>query len=300
MKQIIAIALLLLCSSFGYAQRNNNNGRAVNNSQQTQQNTTRRPSKKKPTEPLRWDDSLKAICYDGQTYPLAFVEGGTFTIGEKYDNGWPTDRDAERFGEKRHDDAVLVRSTLPNYYIGKFEVPQDLWKKVMGSNPSVDNIGNKKPVTMVSAQDVRQFLSKLNSITGMIFRLPTEEQWEFAARGGTKSQGFKYSGSNNLNSVGWYSENSGDAIHDVGQKAPNELGIYDMSGNVWEICSDNYGYKKLPGGVSKVVYDNVLRGGAYSKTLEECNTIHRFNFDAFDINSRGWYGIGFRIVLSEE
>lgn len=299
MKQIIAITLLLMCTSMGYAQRNNNNkGSAVNNSRQNQQNVTKKPSNKKPVKPLRWDDSSKALCYDGKTYPMVFVEGGTFTMGEKYDNGsWYND--TERYGDKRSDNSVLVSSTLHNYYIGKFEVTQDLWEKVMGSNPSKFNIGKRKPVTMVSVEEIGQFLSKLNSITGLIFRLPSEEQWEFAARGGTKSQGFRYSGSNNLNSVGWYSENSGNIIHDVGQKAPNELGICDMSGNVQEICSDSYGYRIRLYDSAITLYENVVRGGNYIDSMEMCRSSLRDTAGS-NVRYNGKAYVGFRIVLSEE
>ena len=313
MKQIIAIALLLMCSSFGYAQRNNNNkGSVVNNSRQNQQNVTNRPSNKKPTAPLRWDDSLKAICYDGKTYPMVFVEGGTFTMGEKYDNGNWSPHDIDRYGEKHSENSVLVRSTLPSYYIGMFEVPQDLWEKVMGSNPiktyqkehgfpHPELIGKRKPVTFVAPDPIKEFLSKLNNLTGLIFRLPTEEQWEFAARGGVKSQGYKYSGSNSLNSVGWYSENSAKTIHDVGMKSPNELGIYDMSGNVEELCDGRYGYIKYLND-NFFSYDIVTRGGSYTDSNSSCTSTHRgrYDMDRSGCAVEGVYYVGFRIVLSEE
>lgn len=281
-----------------------------------QQSTVSKPKPKtssgtqsrKPTAPLRWDDSLKAICYDGKTYPMIFVEGGTFTMGEKYDNGrWL--HDTERYGDKRSDESVLVRSTLPSYYIGKFEVTQDLWEKVMGSNPikahqkeygfpAPEFIGKRKPVTFVAPDPIKEFLSKLNNLTGLIFRLPTEEQWEFAARGGVKSQGYKYSGGNSLNSVGWYSENSGKTIHDVGMKSPNELGIYDMSGNVEELCDGEYGYLKNVSYIHS--FDYVTRGGSYTDSF--CTSTHRGRYDMHRSGCavEGVYYVGFRIVLSEE
>lgn len=284
-----------------------------------QQSTVSKPKPKtssgtqsrKPTAPLRWDDSLKAICYDGQIYPMVFVEGGTFTMGEKYDNTCHHTYDIEDYGEKKFDESVLFRSTLPSYYIGKFEVSQDLWEKVMGSNPikthqkeygfpTPEFIGKRKPVTFVAPDPIKEFLSKLNNLTGLIFRLPTEEQWEFAARGGVKSLGYKYSGSNSLNSVGWYSENSAKTIHDVGMKSPNELGIYDMSGNVAELCDGTYGYIKQGNYIHS--FDLVTRGGSYSSPNSSCTSTHRgrYDMDRSGCAVEGVYWVGFRIVLSEE
>lgn len=310
MKQLIAIALLLMCSPVCYAQRNNNNGRAVTPKQRTTTVKAKSNPSNRHVEPLRWDDSLKAICYDGQTYPMVFVEGGTFTMGEKYDNGGWLDN-ADRYGEKRSDESVLVHSTLPSYYIAKFEVTQDLWEKVMGSNPikthqkeygypAPEFIGKRKPVTYVAPTPIKEFLSKLNNITGLIFRLPTEEQWEFAARGGVKSQGYKYSGSNSLNSVGWYSENSANVIHDVGLKAPNELGIYDMSGNVKELCDGKYGYTKQERYMLR--FDLITRGGTYSDSNTRCTSTYRGSYDMQRSGCavEGVDYVGFRIVLVEE
>ena len=116
--------------------------------------------------------------------------------------------------------------------IGKYEVTQALWKAVMENNPSGFK-GDNLPVECVSWYDCQKFISKLNRITGKKFRLPTEAEWEYAARGGKKSRGYQYSGSNNISDVAWYIINSGDKTHAVGTKQGNELGIYDMSGNVW-------------------------------------------------------------------
>ena len=161
---------------------------------------------------------------------MVYVQGGTFMMGATAEQGsdsWDGEKPAHQV-------------TLSSFSIGRYEVTQEEWQAVMGSNPS--NIkGAKRPVDNVSWNDCQEFIRKLNGVTGRRFRLPTEAEWEYAARGGNRSQGYKYSGSNNLNSVAWYRDNSGETTHDVGQKSPNELGIYDMSGNVWEWCSDWYG-----------------------------------------------------------
>lgn len=316
MKQIIAIALLLMCSSFGYAQRNNNNhiqqttvskpklNNSTNAARQRQLAEQRRKEAEERKEQerielekknaLRWDEATKSLCYNGQTYPMIYVSGGTFTMGEKYDNFHEEDRwNGEKMSDSR---SQLLRTTLNSYYIGKYEVTQDLWDKVMGYNPS-NTKGEQKPVTNIDEDQCRQFVSKLNSITGKIFRIPTEEQWEFAARGGVKSQGYKYSGSNSLNAVGWYYENSGNELHDVGLKNPNELGIYDMSGNVMEWCASIYGYEKFEnlnaGGIS---FASVVRGGDFGNGWNYCTTTKRDQRTA-DVRNRT---LGFRIVLIEE
>jgi len=164
----------------------------------------------------------------GVEYPMVFVEGGTFMMGSD-------DSDAYDYEKPEHN--VI----LSGYHIGKYEVTQELWEAVMGSNPSYFK-GSRKPVEEVSWEDCQVFIRKLNNLTGKNFKLPTEAQWEYAARGGKKSRGYKYSGSNTIGKVAWYKGNSGSKTHDVGTKSPNELGLYDMTGNVSEWCSeDGYG-----------------------------------------------------------
>ena len=160
----------------------------------------------------------------GIEYPMVYVSGGSFMMGSE---------DSNAYGDEK----PVHRVTLSSYRIGKYEVTQDLWEAVMGSNPSRIK-GARKPVEMVSWDDCQTFIRKLNSLTGQNFKLPTEAQWEFAARGGNSSRGYKYSGSNYIDNVGWYLESGGSTTHNVGAKSPNELGIYDMTGNVEEWCRD--------------------------------------------------------------
>lgn len=162
----------------------------------------------------------------GISFRMINVEGGTFIMGATvYD------------GECDNDEQPSHRVTLSSYSIGETEVTQALWEAVMGSNPSTFK-GNSHPVEMVSWDDCQTFIRKLNSMTGRNFRLPTEAEWEYAARGGNLSQGYKYSGSNTLDDVAWCGFSGG--THVVKIKSPNELGIYDMSGNVEEWCNDWY------------------------------------------------------------
>ena len=132
------------------------------------------------------------------------------------------------------------RLTLTNdYFLGKYEVTQALWKAVMGNNPSFYK-GDNLPMENVSWNDCKKFIEKLNSMTGLHFRLPTEAEWRFAERGGKKSLGYQYCGSNTLSDAAWFGDNSDSKTHDVGRKLPNELGIYDMMGNVCEYCEDTF------------------------------------------------------------
>ena len=167
---------------------------------------------------------------NGINIEMVKVEAGSFDMGAT-----PEMRSLQYpYDDEKPDHRVTLTK---NYYIGKYEVTQALWQVVMGNNPSRFK-GDDLPVERVSWKRCQDFISKLNSLTGKRFRLPTEAEWEYAARGGNKSRGYRYSGSNTLDDVAWYGDNSGSKTHAVGTKQPNELGIYDMSGNVSEWCQD--------------------------------------------------------------
>ena len=218
---------------------------------------------------------------------MVFVEGGTFQMGATSEQG--SDADA--------DERPVHTVTLSSFYIGKTEVTQNLWMAVMGGNPSYFKKGGNYPVESVSWDDIQEFLKKLNAATGKMYRLPIEAEWEYAARGGSKSSGYKYSGSNNIGDVAWYNDNSSNETHLVASKAPNELGIYDMSGNVWEWCQDWYGNytsstQTNPQGASSGS-DRVLRGGSWSYGAKICRVSFR-NGNGPDIR---FNDSGFRLVL---
>ena len=225
---------------------------------------------------------------DGISIDMVRVEAGTFTMGATPKMGDPFDAD-----KPAH------RVTLTNdYYIGKYEVTQALWKAVMGNNPS-NFKGDNLPVEQVSWYDCQDFLSKLNRITGKTFRLPTEAEWEYAARGGNKSRGYQYSGSNNTLDVAWFRDNSGSNTHAVGTKQPNELGIYDMSGNVREWCQDWKGEYSSSSQVNPTGAnsgsDRVFRGGSWSGEARYCRSSYRLYYTPDYSN----YSLGLRLVLSE-
>jgi len=238
-------------------------------------------------------------------HEMIFVKGGTFQMGDEY-------------GDLNNDCIPIHQVTVDNFYIGKYEVTQKQWKKIMGSNPSHIK-GDNLPVKIVTWYDVQQFIKKLNQKTGKHYRLPTEAEWEYAARGGIEtiheSSQTKYAGSNNIGDVAWYWKNSGDKIlsgdynwdkedknncktHAVGTKQANELGIYDMSGNVWEWCNDWYGkyyYKNSPQnnpqGPDSDKY-RVLRGGTWLSNSDSCRVAGRYC--EYPASSSRSYG--FRIV----
>ena len=227
---------------------------------------------------------------DGISIDMVRVEAGTFTMGATAEMENPF-----------NDEKPTHQVTLTNdYYIGKYEVTQALWQAVMGKNPS-NFKGDNLPVEKVSWNDCQEFISKLNRITGKTFCLPTEAEWEYAARGGNKSRGYQYSGSNNLSDVAWYTANSGSKTHAVGTKQPNELGIYDMSGNVWEWCQDWKGFYSSFSQVNPTGADSgsgrVYRGGGWSWSSDAryCRSSFRSNSTpAYRANS-----LGLRLVLSE-
>ena len=200
---------------------------------------------------------IKTITVNGISFDMMQVKGGTFMMGSG-DN----DAEAQAFEFPQH------QVSLSDYYICKTEVTQELWQAVMGENPSADKRSLQNPVEMVSWEDCQLFITKLNELTGEKFRLPTEAEWEFAARGGLCSLHYKYAGNKMIDLVGWGSVNSGNMSHPVAQKSPNELGLYDMSGNVWEWCSDWYGgYAELaqtnPQGPN-IGSMHVVRGGSFT------------------------------------
>ena len=213
---------------------------------------------------------------------MVYVSGGTFIMG----------------GDDSSDQMPTHSVTLSSYYICKYEVTQALWRAVMGSNPS-NFKGNNLPVENVSWYDCQTFIKRLNSYTGRDFRLPTEAEWEFAARGGNYSRHSKYSGSNNLDDVAWYIDNSNKRPHPVGTKQPNELGLYDMSGNVGEWCSDWDGsyssYSQTnPTGPNSGSF-RVHRGGFWRYNARYCRTPERSSKTPdYCVNY-----IGLRLVLSK-
>ena len=220
---------------------------------------------------------------------MVYVSGGTFTMGGTSEQG----SDAESIEKPTHN------VTLSSYYICKYEVTQALWRAVMGSNPSHFE-GDNLPVECVSWNDCQTFIKRLNSYTGRDFRLPTEAEWEFAARGGNYSRHYKYSGSNYISDVAWYSDNSGNRTHPVGTKQANELGLYDMSGNVWEWCGDWYGsyssYSQNDPTGPNSGSCRVLRGGGWDGSVRGCRSSSRRNDNAPGYRDNG---LGLRLVLSQ-
>ena len=228
----------------------------------------------------------KVIIANGVSFTMKPVAGGTFTMGATSEQQDPDD-----------DEKPTHTVTLSDYYIGETEVTQELWAAVMGSNPSRFTGNMQRPVECVSWDDCQTFIRKLNELTGANFRLPTEAEWEFAARGGRNSRGYQYSGSSNLGDVAWYRDNSSDTTHPVKTKSPNELGIYDMSGNVWEWCQDWYGNyssssQTNPTGPS-TGSSRVYRGGSWDNDARNCRSAYRYG----STPSRRHYFLGLRLVL---
>jgi formylglycine-generating enzyme required for sulfatase activity len=243
---------------------------------------------KTPNKPNETPIAEPALSHSVQAATIADIEnnmvqlqGGTFKMGSNEDN----------------DEKPIHSVTIPPFSISKYEVTQAQWEAVMGASENRSYHKNCAlcPVENVSFDDIQTFLQKLNTKTGKAYRLATEAEWEFAARGGTSwTDNNLYSGGNTLKSVGWYTENSGDKTHPVGQRTPNQRGLYDMSGNVWEWCSD--WYKGYPGSTGVTDYtgsDRVGRGGSWRNDATYCRTAIR----RYTPTDRNGY-LGFRLCRS--
>ena len=235
--------------------------------------------------------SKESFTVNGVKFDMVRVPGGSYQMGAT-----GNDKDASSNEKPRHEVSVN------NFYIGETEVTQGLWKAVMGSNPSHFN-GTELPVENVSWLDCKDFVSRLNELTGQNFRLPTEAEWEYAARGGQNSLGYKYAGSHDINTVGWYKGNSENGTHPVRWKQANELGLYDMSGNVFEWCQDFYDatyYDNSPindpcNDNVAALYTHVLRGGCWHWDEKYCRVSSRSS-NGQNVKSEIF---GLRLAMSE-
>lgn len=236
---------------------------------------------------VRAQDTLLNVKVNNVTFDMVFVKGGTFDMGCNPSDNY----------ECYDKESPVHNVTLSDYYIGRCEVTQKLWNAIMGENPS-RYVGEDHPVEMVTMRAVGKFIKRLYELTGMSFRLPTEAEWEYAAKGGAESQGYDYSGSDDLDDVTWYIDNCvTQGTQPVAGKKPNELGIYDMSGNVYEWCSDWYDVYKdkpqvNPEGPMKRIY-RVRRGGAWNSPMRHCRSTNRSFYAPAKCDSN----IGFRLVL---
>lgn len=219
------------------------------------------------------------------SFKMIFVKGGTFTMGATYEQG--------SSAESRERPNHIV--TLSNFFIGETVVTQALWTAIMGDNPS-EYKGLNYPVQSITWYRSQEFINKLNSLSGYNFRLPTEAEWEFAARGGIKSRHFKYAGSNDINKVGWSNRKYREGPHPVGEKSPNELGLFDMSGNVHEWCNDWYGKYESSSQINPKgpTFGNkkVARGGWWNVSDSVSRVTCRRRWDPSS------HGFSLRLVLS--
>ena len=239
------------------------------------------------SSPSSSSSSKEVVTVNGVSFTMIRVDGGTFTMGATGEQG----SDAFDIEKPAHE------VTLSTFSIGETEVTQALWQAVMGSNPSYYKDNPQNPVEQISWDDCQEFIKKLNSLTGKSFRLPTEAEWEYAARGGSKSRKTKYSGGSDIGSVAWVKENSGSKTHPVKGKFPNELGLYDMSGNVYEWCADWKGsYSASPHNNPKgpsMGSERVNRGGSWSNASRACRVSYRNNYAPGN-----WgYNLGLRLAL---
>ena len=251
-----------------------------------------------PDQPDELDDYINAT--------MVFVKGGSFTMGATSEQG------TDAYSNESPTHTVTVHS----FMMSNIEVTQRLWRKIMGNNPSTFTGDLDLPVEGVTWAQCQEFIARLNEKTGKNYRLPTEAEWEYAARGGVKSNGYKYAGSNDIGEVAWYSGNSDNTTHIVGSKAPNELGIYDMSGNVFEWCQDWFGNYSDASQTSPTGPENgtmrIRRGGGYSSSARLCRTSYRVGWLPTaavslnglrlvrDIENPSWFGLSESVIRMEQ
>jgi len=281
-KSIIMILLFSLSPILVYAQ---SAGGEVRRHDKGKEPVNDMSAKKQKSKQITMSENQRQTIIQNLINNMVYVEGGTFLMGatvEQADDAW-------------EDETPIHQVTLSSFYIGRYEVTQQEWQAVMGNNPSKFK-GAKQPVGRVSWNDCQLFIRKLNTLTGRQFRLPTEAEWEFAARGGKKSRGYKYAGSNDLDKVAWHWSNCSGKTHEVGQKLPNELGLYDMNGNVEEWCQDWFAYYSSsnvmnPKGPSSGS-TRVFRGGCVASSIKECHLSDRCSIDP----SERIYYMGLRLA----
>lgn len=291
MKQLLFLLIALLLPSTLMAQ---GVGGEIRRPVRTNTNNNTRPSRPANNTPpatnsannQRSTNRVQSAIIQKLINNMVYVEGGSFIMG------------ANSTQNGSSDEYPAHKVALSSFSIGKYEVTQEEWVEVMGSNPSKFT-GSKRPVERVTWRECQTFIQKLNKLTGRTFRLPTEAEWEYAARGGSHTNNNKYSGSNALGLVAWYGDNSNGTTHDVGTNNPNELGLYDMNGNVWEWCQDYYGrnyysnssYKNPQGPTNGSSY--VYRGGGYKSISNYCNMSIRNSSSAVN----RFEDVGLRLVL---
>lgn len=228
-------------------------------------------------------DNITTYTVAGVSFNMIRVEGGSFAMGGTFEQNEPDD-----------DELPIHKVTLPDYYIGETEVTQELWAAVMGKNYS-NFIGKNLPVENVSWSDCQEFIYKLSSLTTVKFRLPTEAEWEYAARGGHRGILHQYSGNDSISDVAWYFENSDQHTHEVKTKKPNDINIYDMSGNVWEWCLDWYGPYSSDDAIKpqgpETGETHVLRGGSWLAAKWYCRVSLRSGTP-----NKGFNDVGFRLA----
>ena len=226
---------------------------------------------------------------------LVRVEGGTFLMGAQSSNPQTDNYDPEA----ADNESPVHQVTLSDYYIGKYEITQREWSAVMGNDLEWSDLygkGDLTPAYNVSWEAANAFVERLSDLTRLSFRLPSEAQWEYAARGGSHTQHYRFSGSDDVENVAWHNGNAGGILHAVGEKQPNELGLYDMSGNVWEWCSDSYAPyseddSQDPWVLSGSPY--VLRGGSWTYLPSYCRVTCRDSYNSTAVST----SVGFRVCL---